>query len=29
VRELHSARGLDEDEAEAWIEAQLAVSDEG
>ena len=29
VRELCSARGLDEDEAEAWIEAQLAGSDEG
>jgi CarD family transcriptional regulator len=29
VRELRSARGLDEDEAEAWIEAQLALSDAG
>ena len=26
VRELCSARGLDADEAEAWIEAQLALS---
>jgi RNA polymerase-interacting CarD/CdnL/TRCF family regulator len=26
VRELCSARGLDEDEAEAWIETQVALS---